>query len=165
MNSFKEKALFLNYIVKKDYYKDIKNKMSAFTQHKGTSTFVHSRNVAYCSFEFANFLERKFNANFNYETLVVGCYLHDFFLYDWHEKGGNHRLHGFTHPKVADANAKKFCQITKKESDMILSHMWPLTITKVPKSKEAWVLCLCDKFEASREVISHLPKKIKIKFD
>ena len=37
---------------------------------------------------------------------------------------------------------------------MILSHMWPLNITKVPKSKEALILCVADKCIALKETLA-----------
>ena len=36
---------------------------------------------------------------------------------------------------------------------IIVSHMWPLNITKVPKSREALILCVADKCIALRETL------------
>jgi hypothetical protein len=43
--------------------------------------------------------------------------LHDFYLYDWHETGPGHRLHGFTHPAPAAENAARCFGISRKERD------------------------------------------------
>ena len=128
-------------------------------QHRNFSRLEHSISVAYYSYCVA----QRMNLNINYKELVRGCLLHDYYFYDWHDKNNAPRLHGYVHPKIALDNAKKDVpDLTKKEQNMILSHMWPLTITKIPKSKEAVILCIADKYCATREVLAGIltPKKI-----
>ena len=36
--------------------------------------------------------------------------------------------------------------ITKKEQNIIASHMWPLTFRHVPTCREAIIVCLADKY-------------------
>ena len=122
-------------------------------QHKNTSTYKHARNVAYSSLILAKKLEKRYNLKFNYDELVEAAYLHDFCLYDWHTKDKRHRLHGFRHPRIAADTAKNICGINKAEQEMIRTHMWPLTITKVPKSKEALLISVVDKAQAIKEII------------
>ncbi len=69
------------------------------------------------------------------------------------KRGGNHRLHGFTHAKLAAENAKRYCHASEKELAIIRTHMWPLNLTKLPKSREAWVLTACDKITTIAEVL------------
>ncbi|MPN07787.1 hypothetical protein SDC9_155059 [bioreactor metagenome] len=76
--------------------------------------------------------------------MIRGALLHDFFLYDWHEKNQNHRLHGFTHPKRALCNAQHYFRLNDIERDVIEKHMWPMTL-KPPRFKESLVVCLVDK--------------------
>ena len=57
--------------------------------------------------------------------LIRGALLHDYFLYDWHHYEGN--LHGFSHPETALLNAREDFMLTRKEENIIRSHMWPLT--------------------------------------
>ena len=77
-----------------------------------------------------------------------GGMLHDLFLYDWHthaQKTGE-RFHGIHHPKHAYRHAKKFFNLNPIEEDIILAHMWPVTVLKVPKTKEGWITTLTDKY-------------------
>ena len=149
-------------LTKKEFYKRIynikrfkfvKSVLKSNMQHKNTSTYKHARNVAYSSLILAKKLEKRYNLKFNYDELVEAAYLHDFCLYDWHTKDKRHRLHGFRHPRIAADTAKNICGINKAEQEMIRTHMWPLTITKVPKSKEALLISVVDKAQAIKEII------------
>ena len=148
------KIEFYKYIYKLTKYKYIKKLLKNYKQNGKTSVWEHSRNVAYRSFMLAKRLEKRYNIQFNYDDLIVGAYLHDFFLYDWHEKNKAHRWHGFSHPKTAAKNAKKMFDISESEQKIIESHMWPLTITKLPKSKEALLVCMVDKYSAIIETVN-----------
>ena len=133
-------------------YNLVKNLLKDYKQHGDTSVWEHSRNVAYKCYVVAKYLEKKYFIEFDYEKLIVGAYLHDFFLYDWHEKEKWHKWHGFKHPRFAAKNAKEMFNINDDEKLIIESHMWPLTLTKFPKSKEAMLVCLIDKVEALKEI-------------
>ncbi|MBO5143260.1 MAG: HD domain-containing protein [Clostridia bacterium] len=152
------KKEFYSYIRKKFYYYYIRKELCKYIQHGNTNIMRHCRNVSYLSFSFAKILEKKFNIHFDYEALIIGAYLHDLFMYDWHEKSATHRLHGFSHPKTASENAKSLCNIGTKEQSIIESHMWPLTITKLPQSREAILVCFFDKYSAILEVFQAILK-------
>ena len=137
-----------------EYIEEIENvneiqKMKEFIQHGKLTTYSHCKQVSYYSY----ILVKKLNLNVDYASLVRGAFLHDFYLYDWHTRNDGHNLHAFTHPKRASQNASKIFILNSKEINIIESHMWPLTITKLPKSKEAIVVCLVDKFCAIIETI------------
>lgn len=159
--AFHLKKVFYSYITKQFYYASIRKELCKYLQHGNTTIMRHCRNVAFLSFTFAKFLERKFNIKFDYETLIIGAYLHDLFMYDWHEKSNTHRLHGFSHPKTASKNARELCHISLKEQSIIESHMWPLTITKVPRSREAILVCIFDKYSAIIETFRDRFKILK----
>lgn len=135
----------------KDLLKDQHvRRMKLFTQHGAVSTFDHCESVANLSFR----LNRMLHLHADERRLVRGAMLHDFYLYDWHhEDGGEHRLHGFSHAGRAADNAVRLLHVEKKEEEIIRSHMWPLNITKVPKSREAWIVCLADKICSLRETV------------
>lgn len=139
-----------------DNYKEVVQKESLYFQHGTTTVYKHSRNVAYYSLYIAQKLENKFVIKFNYDNLIVGAFLHDLFLYDWHEDDPSHRLHGFTHPITASENAKKMCNVNKEVEKIIKSHMWPLTITRIPTTREALLVCIADKIMATKEIIENL---------
>ena len=54
-------------------------------------------------------------------------------------------------------------ELTKKEENIIHSHMRPLTLRAIPKSKEAFIICLVDKWCAIIESKEHYMEKIKSK--
>lgn len=153
ISAYNTKRAFYEYLITKFYYSTVRKKLNKYMQHGQTTVMKHCRNVAYFSYTIAKFLENHFKIHFDYETLVIGAYLHDLFLYDWHEKNKAHRLHGFTHPKLASENAQFLCHINEKTKKIIESHMWPLTVTKVPKSREAILVCLVDKYSAIMETL------------
>ena len=94
----------------------------------------------------------RFSLNVNRKELIRGALLHDYFLYDWHEKNAGHRFHGFIHAGRALQNAKNDFELTRREENIISRHMFPLNIVP-PMCKEAWLVCLADKICASKETI------------
>lgn len=72
-----------------------------FLQHGTVSVFDHSFAVACLGL----YLVLALGLRVDRRALVRGALLHDFFLYDWHVRDPSHRLHGFTHPRRALANA------------------------------------------------------------
>lgn len=116
--------------------------MEAYIQHGSVSCLEHSVAVAELSF----WLCRKLRIRADFNSMVRGALLHDFFLYDWHKKDPNRTgLHGFTHPKAALRNANKVFLLNEREQDIILKHMWPLTLRSCPKFRESAVVCAADK--------------------
>jgi len=122
--------------------------MQQYVQHGSTSTYAHCLRVAIFSYR----ISQIFNLNVDNKSLIRGAFLHDFYLYDWHEKSFAHRLHGFNHPHVALINAEKDFCLNDIEKNIISSHMWPLTITKLPLCLEAVLVCVADKLCSLGEI-------------
>lgn len=123
-------------------------KSGSAVQHGNMSVKQHSIDVARCSLA----ISRRLPLRFAEKDLIRGALLHDYFLYDWHDKKVRvrdirqfYKLHGFSHPSVALENAKNDFVLTKRQEDIIKKHMWPLTI-KPPACREAWVVTIADKY-------------------
>lgn len=89
--------------------------------------------------------------------------LHDLFLYDWRKKRPDGKnLHAFRHPRIALNNSSKLFNLNKKEQDIILKHMWPLTVVP-PKYIESVIISSMDKYSALNESYIYYYKKISKK--
>ncbi len=122
------------------------NEMGQNVQHGKTTTKEHVMNVANISMKLGNALKIRYSKR----ELVRGALLHDYFLYDWHEhateeNGRPKTGHGFLHPGIALKNAEEDYELSKKEREIIKKHMWPLTVTRIPRSREAWLVVAADK--------------------
>lgn len=129
---------------------------TAFIQHGTTSVFRHSVAVAYVSF----WLALKMKADIDTSALIRGALLHDYFLYDWHEKDESHKWHGFFHAGKALENAMEDFDLNEVEQNMIRRHMFPLNPIP-PKYKEAWILCLADKICSGGETVDGIYMKMQ----
>ena len=123
-----------------------------YIQHGDTSTYTHSLCVTYISV----WMAMRSRHNIDIKSVIRGALLHDYFLYDWHEKNKYHNLHGFTHARKALQNARRDFKLNKKETEIIYCHMFPLNITRVPILREARIVCIADKICAGCETLSIL---------
>ena len=119
-----------------------------FYQHGTVSVFDHSFAVACLGL----YLVLLLGLRVDRRALVRGALLHDFFLYDWHVRDPSHRLHGFTHPRRALANARQEFLLNRVERDIIARHMFPLTPLP-PRCAESAVVCAADKLCALCETV------------
>jgi uncharacterized protein len=119
--------------------------------HHNSSIYEHVMDVSYFSYRVCKFLK------LDYQSAARGALLHDFFLYDWR----NHdvpdlpedKLHGIEHPKIALTNAEKHFILNDIEKDIVIKHMWPLTLVP-PKYKESFIVSFADKYLASKEFVN-----------
>ena len=122
--------------------------MQEYSQHETSNSLKHSIHVAKVSFALAE----RMHVRIDEQVLATGAILHDYYLYDIDESGFSDYKHGTKHPQTALDNAMKEFQLSPKEQNIIRSHMWPLTLFHVPKSKEAWIVSLADKYCATKEM-------------
>ena len=126
-------------------------KMKELIAHGRITVYEHSLDVARLCFRY----NIRRNMGIDEKELVTGALLHDFYLYDWHDASIRvplFKMHGYTHPSTACKNALERFKIDEKTRNVIKSHMWPLTLRSVPTDKAAWLVCMCDKIVATREV-------------
>lgn len=126
-------------ILKSENFKSTRN----YIQHGSMSVHNHCMDVARKSIAISKF----FRIPCNERDLIRGALLHDYFLYDWHNKNRENYqfFHGFYHPGIALKNASKEYKLTPREQDIIKKHMWPLTVSP-PRCREAWIVTTADKY-------------------
>lgn len=110
--------------------------------HHGITRYDHCVRVAYYTYIITKTL------HLDYKEATEAALLHDFFTDEVSEKGGVSRLR--LHPTHAVENSKKYFNITKKQEDIIKTHMFPVTFTP-PKYLESWIVDLADDFAAVYE--------------
>lgn len=145
----------LNALLKK-HGSDILNsenfkKTQGHIQHGTVTVHNHVMDVA----RYSLILNKKLGLGCNKHDLIRGALLHDYFLYDWHDKeylSQRKRLHGFWHPGIALRNAEKEYQLNDRQRDIIKKHMWPLSVVP-PMCREAWVVTAADKYCSLLETV------------
>ena len=124
--------------------------------HHNSSIYDHARSVSYLSYRLCKYM------GLDYQAAARGGLLHDFFLYDWRDHDepdlAREKYHGLHHPEIALRNAKKHFTVSGIESDIILRHMWPLTLMP-PRYRESFVVTFVDKYLSSREFIEEFAKQ------
>ena len=130
---------YANDIFESENFKSTK----AYIQHGNMSVREHSINVAKASL----YIRDKLKIRCNTRDLVRGALLHDYF-----DALNPHRLHGFFHPSRSLQNAQKEYNLTARQRDIIIKHMWPLTVIP-PMCREAWIVTSADKFCSLMETL------------
>ena len=132
-------------IVKDIISNEMVQEMKLYRQHYNVSCFDHCLYVSYNLYLICK------KHNLDYVSAARAGLVHDLFLYDWRKKQeGRKGLHAYTHAKTAYENAQKIFCLNKKEKDIILKHMWPVTLA-VPRYRETFLITLLDKYFAYSE--------------
>ncbi len=144
------------------YYTQEFQSLDKYIQHGSIQLIQHIKSVSYLSYRIAKKL------NLDFRTVARGALLHDLFYYDWHDPDPSHRLHGYFHPGFALKNARELSrknnlELTKVEENIIYRHMFPLTVIP-PVYKESLLVCLVDKYVATKEIIICSSEKRSRKF-
>ena len=139
-------------IVKEIVSNDSVQEMKKYRQHGNMNCFEHCYRVAYESYRICK------KWKLDYVSVARAGMVHDMFLYDWRKKSPEHKpFHAFHHGKKAFMNASKEFALSKKGKDMIIKHMWPLTIIP-PWSIEGIILSCVDKYCAITDMIDSYRK-------
>ncbi|HMB02048.1 MAG TPA: hypothetical protein VKS21_13770 [Spirochaetota bacterium] len=119
-------------------------------KHHDLTIYTHARAVAFLAYKIAGRL------SLDYRSAARGALLHDFFFYNWRFKSlyrdGKKKFHAFEHPRIALHNAEKYFKLNAVEKDIILHHMWPLTV-RFPRYRETYLVSFVDKLISTREII------------
>ena len=128
--------------------------MKNYRQHYNCSCYDHCYSVSYYSFLICKKLK------LDYKSIARAAMLHDLFLYDWRTKqDGRKGFHAFRHPYIAYEKASALFFLNKKEKDIIIKHMWPVTLIP-PKYIESYIITLVDKYCALEEAYDYYTSKI-----
>ena len=131
------------------------DEMKQWISHSDITVYQHCIKVAYTAYRMA----MRSGIPCDVRALVRGALLHDYYLYDWHDPNKGFRWHGFKHHRFALQNAERDFVLSKKERNIIYSHMFPLTFWAVPRCREAWLVTLADKKVATEETMLKYKKK------
>lgn len=131
----------------------ITQEMKNYRQHYDCNCYEHCLCVSYYSFLICKKL------GLDYKSMARAAMLHDLFLYDWRVKqDGRKGFHAFRHPYIAYKKASTFFSLNKKEKDIIIKHMWPVTVIP-PRYLESYIITLVDKYCALSEGYNYYQKK------
>ena len=141
----------------KDIFRNVRFKRLFNIEHHGISRMEHSIKISYYSYKIAKFLKM------DYVSVARGALLHDFFL-DGDERTGMRKfLDTFTHPKKALTTTMEDFNINNIESNIIVSHMFPIYYV-LPKYKESILVNLVDKVVGGKELLRGFCCKFVYKF-
>lgn len=127
---------------------DLKNHQ----QHANRSRYYHCLSVSFYTYAICK------KMHLDYVSAARGAMLHDLYFYDWHVD--TVKLHAFRHPRIALNNATEIFELNSREKDVIVKHMWPLTIF-FPSYKESYIVTIVDKYCASKELLHCLFTKLR----
>lgn len=135
--SNKEFKKIIKHIIEHNEFRKTKD-----VAHHGITRYDHCVRVAYYTYIVTKALR------LDYKEATEAALLHDFFVDEVKEENGIARLR--LHPSYAVENSKKYFNISKKQEDIIKTHMFPVTF-RPPKYLESWIVDLADDFAAIYE--------------
>lgn len=118
--------------------------LQLYKHHYGSNRYEHSLSVSYYSYKLCKFL------GLDHVSAGRAGLLHDLFLYDCENPETRPKNHIKNHPKVALNNAEKHFLLNDIEKDIILKHMWPVTLS-TPRYLETLIVTFVDKYCAIKE--------------
>lgn len=121
-------------------------------QHHNSNTYAHLIHVTVLAVKIARWTRAKVDER----ALVRASLLHDYYLYDWHDRANRKKKHARKHGQYAADNAQRDFGITELERDLIVNHMWPINPMHFPKGKMGWIIVLADKTATFEELYGKL---------
>ncbi len=134
-----------HYYTKEILNNDDFNLLRNISNHGSTDLYTHCINVSTRSMRICQ------KIGLDAKAASRSGLLHDFYLYDW-RKGEGPGWHGFRHGSISLRESLKRFELTDKEQNIILRHMWPLTPIP-PSSLEGLVVSIMDKICAVEEIV------------
>ncbi|MPM98920.1 hypothetical protein SDC9_146110 [bioreactor metagenome] len=121
--------------------------MALISQHiEEVSRLEHCLYVSYIGFLLCRFF------GLDQRAAARGGLLHDMHTSTRDEAFACRARLLLTHPKTALSNAEDAFPLTAKEKDIIVKHMWPLTLS-FPRYAESYLVSFADKLCAVAEVL------------
>ena len=132
--------------------------LDAYMQHYMFTRLRHSIDVAFYSYCIAKLL------GWDAHSTARAALLHDLFFYEYSSGAGGRKIVRL-HPRIAVENALQICELNAREIDIILKHMWLITLAP-PRYKEGYIVTFVDKFCAGREFVVSFctPRRIRSAF-
>jgi len=124
-------------------------------KHHGLDRYEHSKRVSYYSYLVCRIL------HLDYECAARGGALHDFFLEENIGKNLKNRIKLLeNHPKKAIIKSLEHFELSTKEKNIILSHMFPVVPKFLPKYLESWIVDIVDDWVGIGEKIYSIRKQL-----
>lgn len=132
-------------------------RMKNIRMHRGSNCYEHCFKVARKAIKYSLRSHKKID----FEVVLLGAILHDYYLYDWRDDCSKKKGHAKNHQYIAAKNAAEDFEISNEVKKVIVSHMWPINHKEFPKSREAKIVSLCDKMVTIGESLTSIKYKKK----
>ena len=113
--------------------------LAAYRHHK-MNRQQHSFNVSWYAFRLARL------CGWDAAAVARSGLLHDLFYYNFRDASCTKNEHIYEHPQQALANARQLAELSPKEEDIILNHMWPMCPQRCRHYKETYLVSMIDKY-------------------
>ena len=121
--------------------------LSVYRHHK-MNRQQHSFNVSWYAFRLARL------CRLDAAAVARSGLLHDLFYYNFRDGAYSKSEHIYAHPQQALANARQLIDLSPKEEDIILNHMWPMCPQHRRHYKETYLVSMVDKYCCILELCS-----------
>ena len=129
------------------------NRAMRQTHHNRWTVGSHSMSVCVAALRMSYWLEDKHICYVNHREIVQAALCHDLGIVGRYEKFANNRVCCHQHPLDSAEIARHiYPEISEKTLYTIRCHMWPLCVA-LPKTREAVIITLADKYVATGEGI------------